>query len=528
MATYFVRGFRENTAGNVADAGPFEVYLNTESASSKAGTGGVDLKVHNPYDVDDSYLATNTVNGVGYTNTITKAQLNAGIGLTTTTGFQFIFRSVSNCTNNFIFIPPSPTPSRTPTLTPTATVTPSRTPSISITRTVTPSRTPSTSITPSNTPSTSVTPSISISATPSQTPGATSTPSVTPSRTPSTSITPSISITPSVTGTPGATSTPSKSITPSNTPPVSPTRTPSNTPPVTPSRTPSNTPPSTPPASPTRTPSVSATRTPSISVTPSRTPPISPTPSRSDPNLTSFAVGYASTLAAACSNAESGPGSWSTIYHDGSSNVPTTGDRFYSNSSGTSIASSGYYASILDDGNGADAFIVNSSGYVSSTTNCNFCVVEGTMIATSATSSVAVENLEVGDNVYSKNIPTMVDSDDIDTLVLWSNNSISGSNVPAQVISNNQGSSTDLYQFNFDGGNLTTTANHVHIVKRNGTWIMSRASDVVVGDKFEKVDGSETNILSINTLSSLQAIRKLNVEVDDVYYANGILTHNIK
>ena len=63
---------------------------------------------------------------------------------------------------------------------------------------------------------------------------------------------------------------------------------------------------------------------------------------------------------------------------------------------------------------------------------------------------------------------------------------------------------------------------------------MTRASEVVVGDKFEKIDGSETSITNINhivtdlNLASAKLVRKLNVEVDDVYYANGILTHNIK
>jgi hypothetical protein len=108
---------------------------------------------------------------------------------------------------------PSVTPtisiSRTPSVTPTISIsaTPSVTPTISISRT--PSTTPTISI--SATPS--VTPTISISATPSVTPTSTATPSISISKTPS--VTPSISIsaTPSLT----PTLTPTLSITPSPT-----------------------------------------------------------------------------------------------------------------------------------------------------------------------------------------------------------------------------------------------------------------------------------------------------------------------
>ena len=40
MAVFIVRGARNNILGNIADAGPFEVYLNsyTEDGSTRAGT----------------------------------------------------------------------------------------------------------------------------------------------------------------------------------------------------------------------------------------------------------------------------------------------------------------------------------------------------------------------------------------------------------------------------------------------------------------------------------------------------------
>ena len=155
MAVYLVKGARNNIIGNIADAGPFEVYLNNEVLSAKAGEPGVDLLVHNPFDDTDSYLEDITVDGITYTDVVSKENLNNGVGLTTSvSGPQFIFRSVSNCTNGFTYIPPSPTPS--PSITPS--VTPSITPTISVTPSVTTSVTPTISITPTRTPTISITP----------------------------------------------------------------------------------------------------------------------------------------------------------------------------------------------------------------------------------------------------------------------------------------------------------------------------------------------------------------------------------
>ena len=104
------------------------------------------------------------------------------------------------------------TPSPTPSITSTPIITPTTTPSLSISATKTPSLSVSASQTPSITPTR--TPSLSISKTPSLSPPAGSvsqTPSITPTRTPSLSIskTPSLSI--SATQTPTATLTPSSS-----------------------------------------------------------------------------------------------------------------------------------------------------------------------------------------------------------------------------------------------------------------------------------------------------------------------------
>ena len=68
----------------------------------------------------------------------------------------------------------------------------------------------------------------------------------------------------------------------------------------------------------------------------------------------------------------------------------------------------------------------------------------------------------------------------------------------------------------------------MHIVKREGIWSVKRTHTLEEGDYYEDINGNLIEITSIALETRAVTIYKLNVETDDVYYANGILTHNIK
>ncbi len=597
MAVYLVKGARDSVIGNISDAGPFEIYLNAEEETARAGNAANDLLVHNLYDATDSKLEDISVDGILFTDVVSKESLNAGLGLTTTaTGPQFIFRSVSNCTNGFTYIPPTPTPtptvtpSVTPSVTPTTSVTPSITPSVTATVTPTISNTPSISVTPSITPTVSV----SISTTPST--------SVTPSVTPTISNTPSISITPSISNTPGVSSTPAS--TPPSTPPAvgssngqvtfsgvsrsssgtitgtinvsmtsyninshvhvdiyaygnsgyatdnsayyvgnassvssnptatfsvsdsdwadyangggtvtvrailylnsdqqdieytyvtvpsapSPTRTPSNTPPA--SVTPSNTPP-----------------VPSPTRTPSTTPPNSPLNRNSD-----YIYGAGSTsCSAACSS-----GTSTRVYY--TDNFLSGGTILYSSATGYGLATSGYFE--------YEGWCYYNSAAVYELNECDeYSVIEGTMIATSTSSSIAVEDLEIGDEVLSKHVTGLPDSGDgREAIKSWSADNIDGNHSTALVVTNASIDTTGIY--NFNNGVLLTTRKHMHMVKRDGLWKILYSFEVTPGDIFEDINGDEIQITSVEIEDRAVKVYSLNVETDDMYYANGILTHN--
>jgi len=184
---------------------------------------------------------------------------------------------------------------------------------------------------------------------------------------------------------------------------------------------------------------------------------------------------------------------------------------------GTGTITGGYFTT--DD----ECWVYSAAAYY--VADCQ-CVIEGTLIATSPSSSVAVETLQVGDEVLSKNISELPDTDDQEILVAWSGSSISGSSSTALVTSNPGFSIRGIY--NFNSGSLSTTGKHLHIVMRDNIWYVKKASDVTVGDYYEDINGNLIEITDINFEDRETTVYKLNVETDDVYYANSILTHNIK
>ena len=153
------------------------------------------------------------------------------------------------------------------------------------------------------------------------------------------------------------------------------------------------------------------------------------------------------------------------------------------------------------------------------------CVVEGTMISTSPSSSVAVETLAVSDSVVSKDISLFDDDMTAAELRTWSGSNINGSASTALVTANTLYTTSAVLNFN---GTLRTSKSHTHIVKRGTEWFTKPASDVLVGDYFENESGSLVEITTITQESGSFNVYALNVETDDVYYANGILTHNVK
>jgi intein/homing endonuclease len=118
----------------------------------------------------------------------------------------------------------------------------------------------------------------------------------------------------------------------------------------------------------------------------------------------------------------------------------------------------------------------------------------------------------------------MPNTDAYEPLSLWSETNPTLSNTSVTVSKNIEKIVGSVLIFN--DGLLTSSEDHLHVVKRNSIWSVMRANDILVGDSFINQDGSEQIINSIVKNTGSFKVYKLDVESNDIYIANGIITHN--
>ncbi len=79
-----------------------------------------------------------------------------------------------------------------------------------------------------------------------------------------------------------------------------------------------------------------------------------------------------------------------------------------------------------------------------------------------------------------------------------------------------------------NGGVLEATALHNHLIQRNGTWMYQQFQEIEVGDKMYDIDKNIIEVETIDYNIEDRTIYKITLEDTHTYYANGILTHNLK
>ena len=154
------------------------------------------------------------------------------------------------------------------------------------------------------------------------------------------------------------------------------------------------------------------------------------------------------------------------------------------------------------------------------------CLLEGTLVKLSNGTHATIESLTIGMELSSMIIGNMPDGDNYQNLIQWSQTNPTLSNTSATVTQNTEHIVNSVLSFN--DGLLTSSEDHMHIIKRNSVWSVMKANDILVGDSFINQDGYEHLITSIVKNSGSFKVYKLDVESNDVYVANGIITHNRK
>ena len=188
----------------------------------------------------------------------------------------------------------------------------------------------------------------------------------------------------------------------------------------------------------------------------------------------------------------------------------------YTNAGHTTTVPAGKYS---------DSFIcftVNSLGVITSYQSCASltttttvdpgCLIAGTMINMSDGSRKPVEEIEIGDSLLS--IQSLANFYKDETFEL----------IETLVLSIVQYTSKYIIDINF--GMLVTSESHIHIVKSKGVWGIKKGFDLALGDILIGKYGNEIPITFIETKEESVTVYNIDVDNQDVYFANDILTHN--
>ena len=151
------------------------------------------------------------------------------------------------------------------------------------------------------------------------------------------------------------------------------------------------------------------------------------------------------------------------------------------------------------------------------------CVLSGTLITLADGSTTQIDNLHEGYRVLSPSILTLPFNNDFD-IFNWAVNELILTKGTAVITKNKRYQVSEVYSIN--NGMLVTTSTHNHLFKQNDTWNIKTTSYLMVGDYLSDKNGKEILIESIEIFTGEFTVFDLDVEENDLYIANDILTHN--
>jgi hypothetical protein len=159
-----------------------------------------------------------------------------------------------------------------------------------------------------------------------------------------------------------------------------------------------------------------------------------------------------------------------------------------------------------------------------------YCLPTGTDINISTTETKPIEDLVVGDTILSKG--GGFNTDDHMEMHQYSAKNLTGHLRETTITAHFSSESDD--NINFNDGLLIATRLHYHIMKIEGKWavrpIYLAQLYVEAGLEvfFYTIDGTEIEITSAVSSTDPITVWEIDTEPDDVYFANGLLTHNNK
>lgn len=112
------------------------------------------------------------------------------------------------------------------------------------------------------------------------------------------------------------------------------------------------------------------------------------------------------------------------------------------------------------------------------------------------------------------------------TFLDWQSDSLSKTPKDVTIVNLTYSFASRYYDIN--EGEVTATAEHPLLVKdsETGKYLFKEMFNIKVGDKLIKGDGSEIDVVTIETVQKTTEIVSIDVEEEDTYMVNGYITHN--
>jgi len=170
----------------------------------------------------------------------------------------------------------------------------------------------------------------------------------------------------------------------------------------------------------------------------------------------------------------------------------------------------------------------NSGNYSMSNiaTKMNNCFVEGTMITLVDGSQAAIETLALNQLLLSADIETLQDTNNVDELYSWSCDYLMEERITSPIINIHKLTADKTIIIN--NGLLEATPKHSQLIKRAGLWKFVTIETVMEGDYLYNINGEEVEVTTVTVNTEIRNIYPMTLAPSHTYFANGILTHNIK
>jgi hypothetical protein len=189
---------------------------------------------------------------------------------------------------------------------------------------------------------------------------------------------------------------------------------------------------------------------------------------------------------------------------------------------------------LLDTFPDADiGYIGATDTWVVTVPNSNFdfgggCFAVGTKITMADGSLKNIEDLQLGDEIRTFDIPGAPDSDKYEDWLaddIWSTDSTDDFTITTSKVTHLK---VGPYPIHYKINNkYRVTHEHLILVNREGAYSFKEVKKLKVGDKFITETREEIDIFDIQLVKEKITTVELDVEDNDFYFADGILAHNI-